>query len=161
MYIFAHNKNHYQKLAMKISLKTIALALGLAATANLYAEDVALILSLSDGKTATYVLSDKPVVTFDDDHIIFTSSEASASHLRAEVTDITFRDSQSGLADFTNEENVMRYVNHTVEAPGQTIRVYSVDGRLTATGNGSLSLDGLANGIYIATAGTQTLKIKL
>lgn len=147
---------------MKIPLKTIAMSLLLAgSTVALQAEEVALILSLSNGKTAAYVLSDKPVVTFDNDHIIFTSSEATASHLRAEVTDITFKNGSTGIAEIAAEEDVMRYVNHTVEAPGRAISIYSVDGRLVATGHDSLNLSNLAAGIYIATAGSQTLKIKL
>lgn len=148
---------------MKILLKTILCAACLfGATSTAMAGETALKLSLRNGTSPIYVLSDKPVASFDGDKIVFTVNNASTSYPRSEVVNITFIEDAASLKEIVVEnEETMRFIDRTVEAEGRTITVYGVDGRPAASGRDKVDLKNLAPGIYIATAGNQTLKIKL
>lgn len=148
---------------MKFSLRPAALVCSiLLATAALFASDTAMKLTLANGSTATYVLSEKPVVSFDATHVVFTTADAETSYLRSEVADISFVEASAAEKPaIADPESTMSFVNKQIQAPGRQIDVYSVDGRHAASGFESLDLSGLTPGFYIAKAGSQTLKIKL
>lgn len=148
---------------MKILLKSILCGVCMSGAAlAVSAGETALKLSLSDGTAPVYVLSDKPVASFEGDMIVFKVNNASTAYLRSKVVNITFIEDAASVKEITIEnDNAMRFINRTIEAEGRTITVYGIDGRPAATGADCVDLSHLAPGIYIATAGNQTLKIKL
>lgn len=122
--------------------------------------ETALQLSLKDGSRQTYVLSEKPVITFGTDNLTITTPEASASCLRSEVESFRFVAKPiSGITVASTGNSIFRYDGNTVEVAGSLIRLHDTAGRLVATGMERVSLENLASGIYIATFENQSVKI--
>lgn len=152
---------------MKMTLRQTVCATFLAGLAllcpagALAAGDVALKLTLGDGSTHTYVLSERPTVTFDADNILFTTPQATTSYPRVKVVNITFASTSGQTLTIADNAETLRYTGHTVEAPDRQIDVHAIDGRHVTSGYNSIDLSSLSPGIYIVSAGRQTIKIKL
>ena len=54
------------------------------------ADETALRLSLRDGSSATYVLSDRPVISFSGEQMMIECDNASTAYNRSEVTSLAF-----------------------------------------------------------------------
>lgn len=140
----------------KITL--IALLLAAAAQVNA-AEEPALQLELTNGKTVTYALSQRPTVTFSGSDMNIATSQASASYARAEVANMKFVKIDLSAVKNVATDQLLRYADGIFEAPGLDITVYSLAGNAVAQGHDSVSLAGIASGVYIVKAGDQSVKI--
>lgn len=128
----------------------------LAASAAIHAE-VALKLELTDGQTALYLLSEKPVVTFSGQNMEIATSEVQATYLRSDVARFTFEESTA--VEAIDVATVYSYSNGVFAAAGQQIAVYSLNGQLITKGADQVSLEQCAPGVYIVKAGEATVKI--
>ncbi len=126
-----------------------------------YAGETALKVTLYDGSSATYVLSQKPVIRFSGYNLQILVSDASAEYSRKDVKNLTFLpDGESSVSvPGGADENMLSYISDIVKAPGKFIIVYDMTGRIVITGAESLSTESLSPGIYIVKADRQTLKI--
>ena len=130
-----------------------------AAASSAFAASNALRVELTDGTTSTFVLSEKPKVTFSGSQMNIATADASASFERADVKAMNFTDA-SGIADVKGDSDFLyKYDGETFEAPGLEISVYSIDGKLSAGGLDSVSLSDLPSGVYAVKAGDRTIKI--
>lgn len=144
---------------MKMNKKISVLLCGMTLAAlSASAGDVAMKVTLTDGQTTTFVLEKRPSVTFDGQEMNIACDGVSTSFVRTEVQDIRFAE-ESGVADLVKNSEVIRYINGTLEAPGNEIEFYSLDGRLVARGYESVSTADLESAVYVVRAGKQTLKI--
>lgn len=124
------------------------------------AGETALRLSLRDGSSATYVLSDRPVISFSGEQMMIECDNASTAYNRSEVTSLAFfTKGTTGIADAAMTADVLSYVGGELSAPGCAIEVYTIAGVRVAAAFGNLSDSILAPGAYIVRAGRQTLKI--
>ena len=123
------------------------------------AAGTALKVSFIDGKSVTYVLSEKPKVTFSGDNMNIVSSTASTSYQRSEISSITFVQAQSAISDIQANNTTYSFIDNVFESQGSEISVFSVRGSMVAHGVNSLSLESLQSGIYIVKAGNQSIKI--
>ena len=67
----------------------------------------------------------------------------------------------TGIRGTLSESNLpqLTYSDCTLHCDGQSISLYTLDGRLAATARGRMSLSPFKSGIYVAKAAGQTLKI--
>ena len=63
--------------------------------------------------------------------------------------------------DIAADGSALSYANGVISAAGQTIRLYNMQGVLVATGNGTLSTDGLPAALYIARTAASALKLRV
>ena len=70
------------------------------------ADDVATTLTvhITDGSQATFLLAERPKVSFSDGCLIITSSEANASYSLSDVSKFTFGEIEADTDDDTNDE---------------------------------------------------------
>lgn len=136
----------------------LTLTLVAASFASAHAE-WALKVSLADGSEPTYVLAEKPAITFEGQNMVIKTSDASTEYPRADVINMTFTSEVSSVEDITNTSSILSYVGGVVVAPDTDIMVYDLNGRMCISGHGEVSLDQLPAGIYIVATPYQTLKV--
>lgn len=140
----------------KLLLPLLLLHVALVASAA----DTALKVLLTDGNSATYMLSDKPKVTFTGEDMNIVSSSASTSYQRSTVASVTFVDAESAIGDIRAKAVTYRYAGSRFEAEGCDITVYSITGATMLRGTDSVSLEHLEPGVYVVKAGNQSIKIR-
>jgi len=151
--------------------KIFVILFGILLSSAIYAQEKnALVIKLTDGNTHTFVLSEKPVVTFPDENIAVNGS-ASTTYLRSEVEKFYFVDDGSGIESIGNDNVTFYYVDgENVRISGlkdkTTVSVASLDGKIISTpkcdgtGSVSISLENQPKGIYIISFGGRNVKIR-
>lgn len=131
-----------------------------------------LIIHFKDGSATSFVLADKPSVTFEDKYLRVHAKQVDTDFELANVAKFVFGDGTSSLE--TIEAQEVRFTipdcDHVTVSGlkcGETVRAISIDGRIQATvrasedGYAELNLTDLAKGIYvIATESGKTIKMK-
>ena len=116
-----------------------------------FADGSALLITFTDGTTASYVLSEKPRVTFGQGTLLITS---------ATVSRFTFVDAaELGIGPLTEGSMAFEYDGTTVRMAGAPIEVFTTGGTLLVRGTGSVSLSGQPSGIYVVRSGRHTVKV--
>lgn len=147
----------------------IAVILSMAVSVKTYADEKLTVI-YKDGSTFSYILADKPKVTFQGNNLTITAPEISDSHKMEDVRKFVTETTNSIEATATNEHRITYTDNNTVRLDGfkagSTVSVFNINGMLQfqqTTGNdGSavIPLDGLAPGQYvIATTEGKSYKI--
>lgn len=125
-----------------------------------FADGSALLITFTDGTTASYVLSEKPRVTFGQGTLLITSAGASAEYERATISRFTFVDAaELGIGPLTEGSMVFEYDGTTVRMAGAPIEVFTTGGTLIVRGTGSVSLSSQPSGIYVVRSGRHTVKV--
>lgn len=114
-------------------------------------------VTLSDGTAPTFVLADKPVVTFPGMDVVFTTSEATVEFARSKVVNMEFEDVAT-VVDTVGDQVDFRYIGGIISAAGRIV-VYTLDGRLCLEGYDSLSTSDLPAGGYVVRTTSHTVKI--
>lgn len=135
------------------------LAIALVATVAKAAENYALKVTLNENTSATYVLNTKPVVTYSGSNVIIKAESLEDSYRIDEVKSFTFVDGDSAGADAITMNVTYGFRDNIFTCEGYHIRVFNLSGCVVATGNGSVSLEGLDDGIYIVNAGDRSIKV--
>lgn len=120
--------------------------------------EVQLKLSLTDGTSRTFLLSENPVVTFPENQLKVTTPELTFSCDRAEVQSVTFG-SPSSVTDHLVSAGKFSYLNGVIVCEGSSIEVYDLSGRMCTTARDSLSTDSLRPGMYIVRTNQLVVKI--
>lgn len=115
-------------------------------------------LSLKDGTTKVFNLSDKPVVTFSGEDMTITTPTVTSSCARSEVASITFGEA-TAVIDAVADETVYSYDGRIFSCPGYDIAVYALNGNKVAAGHDEVSLEALQPAVYIITANNQSFKV--
>lgn len=116
-------------------------------------------VTLSDGSTPTFLLADKPTVTFPGADVAFATAEATVEYPRSSVVNMEFEDVGAGVESIA-AKGEFRYIDGIITAEGP-IAVFSVNGTLALSGNGRVSTANLAGGIYVVKTSTHTVKITI
>ncbi len=125
-----------------------------------FAEGSALLITFHDGTTASYVLSEKPRVTFGDGTLQIATSDASTEYARADVSRFTFIDAtEAGISQPTADRIAFEYRDNTVRVSGAPIEVYAADGTLVDKGFNTLSLANHSPGVYLVKVNRQVIKV--
>ncbi len=117
--------------------------------------DTALFVHQKSGGVVEYAFSEKPVVTYQEGHLVISAAEASVMYPLSDMQKFTF-----GEVD----DQVTRIVAPVDMAP-QPTQIYSIDGKLMRTyqpgenGATSASLEGLTSGTYIIKNGKTSYKV--
>lgn len=132
--------------------------------------DESVILWYTNGEKTSYLLSNKPVITYNEECLVLTATDASIEVPRADIEKITIgqytdvqqlqSDEQQGsitvnadgalLSDFEKGMKVYLY-----QINGVLINQYTIP----ESGSLSISLNEMERGIYIIKAGRSTIKI--
>lgn len=118
----------------------------------------ALQITLLGGDTETFVLSEKPVVTFSGENMTVTSPLLSSTYLRADVQNMTFVEA-AGVKALPGHDTVYRFAGNIFSCEGALIRVFSTAGAQVAAGTGSVSLQELPAGVYVINANNKSIKV--
>ena len=119
-------------------------------------------LTLADGSTPAYLLSEKPKITFADDAMLITTPDASVSYARAKIAKMDFTDSTSGIDDeHSDKRQVFSFLNDEITCLGSEISVYDLNGAIRMRGYENLPVSSLTPGCYIVKTSYHTVKIMI
>lgn len=149
------------------TLRTLLAALLFLPLASMAQSQLA--VKLADETLVRFLLTDKPVITFEGEQLLIKSDAAEASYARADVAEFYFEAAGTGIGQATaNSLNVSYLNNETlcVEGSNEALKLYDLQGRmlrahLNQAGNQqTLSLKGLPAGSYLVKISKQqTIKI--
>ena len=152
--------------------KIVVLLFGIILSSVIYAQEKnVLVIRLTDGGTHTFILSEKPVVTFPDGNVVVNGS-ASTTYTRSEVEKFSFEYiDPNGIESISKDNVIFYYVDgENVRISGlkdmTTVSVTSLDGKIISTqkcdGTGivTISLGNQPKGIYIISYEGRSVKIK-
>lgn len=146
---------------------SLSLGLGFMSLMGVRAESC-LQLSMKDGSTHDYVLTQQPRIAFASDSLHITSPDAEATFALADIQDFHFADvDMQGIAPVHDRQQRLAFVQGVVTIEGYEGQVSLTDlsGRTlmtaVATRGQSLSLDltRYPQGAYIIRLGRQSLKL--
>ena len=129
-----------------------------------------LVVETKDHVKTTYMLSDKPQVTFEGNNLHIVSEKADATYNLLDILNFTYEtQSVTGVSELREEPATIDYNNGELVVSGlkanNAVSIYAMDGKLvqqqTASRGGTfrLSLSSLPQGVYIVKVGNITYKI--
>lgn len=132
-----------------------------------------LVVQTKNGTQHRFVLiSEKPQITFEGTNLVVTctKAEASATFALADVARFVYeKEEATGINELTTPDAAVSFEGGMLVISqiknGETVCVYSADGRLQQTlkayrsGSFRLSLASLPSGVYLVKTGTLTYKI--
>ena len=126
----------------------------------------ALVVELRDGSSATFLLAEKPRVTFVGEQMDVVSSSASMEINRRDVMNWHFSALPTSVDDITVEAKAMLEENNLVISgisEETTITLYTLSGAVVKrttviNGNCTIPLDGLTAGVYLVKYNNTTFK---
>lgn len=140
-----------KKLTIAMGLMMVALSAGAAETA--------LQVALNGGRTETYLLKEKPVITCSGSDMLVKTQEVSGSYARSEVASMTFiEDAGSGVA-LAGDGPFYEYADGIFSCAGRQISVYGMQGAKVAEASGSVSFRELPAGVYVINIENRSIKV--
>lgn len=135
---------------------------------NIYAAE-ALNMTMKDGEVHSFLLSDKPTITFSGSLLIVTTSDnVKVEYDLYNVKEYSFGSPSSGINDIGIDSET-KYDGEKIVFSGvsnaNNVKVVSIDGTIhnpeTTTANGTVmvNLSSLPSGTYIVKANNTTMKI--
>lgn len=128
-----------------------------------------LAVKLTDESLVRFVLTDKPVISFDGEQLLIKSETAEASYARADVAEFYFEPVGTAIEHTTADNLRFSYLDNEtvcVEGSQTALQLYDHSGRLlqapvsTVATKQTISLNGLPAGVYlIKISPQQTIKI--
>ncbi len=127
----------------------------------------ALVLETNDGETFSYVLANKPQLTFNATEMLISSDDASASFTRTDIKNFRFEEVANAIKDVKADGQRMSYLHGVVTVDGtDKVILYDISGRQilskrAADGESvTIDLNNQPSGTYIVRSGKQSLKVK-
>lgn len=139
---------------------------------GLHAESTCLTINFVQGDVARFAIPEKPIMTFDGDHLTVKTSEGiTASYPRADVKDFDFTQGTTSAIEAVTVDNgySVAFDAATITIGGEsltTATIYDVAGNAVASAQADgdaivLTIDNLAEGVYVVDiAGHRSLKFK-
>lgn len=155
---------------MKKTLTIILCALGMASG---YAGNKvkALVVELTSGEKATFLLEERPRLTFTDKELTITSGEYQTVYQLSSMQRYTFKEMEpSGITQNTDNGNTITQAAGRIRLdglkPGTQVKTFAVNGILVASavaddnGGATITVNNLPKGVYIIKYGDKSTKIK-
>lgn len=130
--------------------------------------DTALVMAKSDGTTETFLLSQKPEISFGESDCTLSTTDYTVSIPRGDIADFHFTDVATAISSPCTDGGVkVRLADGVLTIQGaieNAVAVFDVSGKAVnanATTNGTtctVALAGLPKGIYIVKYGNNTIK---
>lgn len=139
--------------------KTLILFAAIMAGAVAHAGTYALKVTMGENASATYVLDDKPVVTYSENTVTIKSKSIEDTYSIGEVKSFTFVESAYTEKGALAQAVTYDYRNGIFTCEGHEIRVFNLSGQPVAMGMNSVSLEALVPGVYIVSAADRAIKI--
>lgn len=159
---------------LRLLAAVMALSVALPSMAQTQSEDLheALVVTLRNGSTDIYFLSERPEVVFNGAVCRIESSELSADYQMAEVEKTEFKlEKRGGISDVEASGFGIDLTDPTKAVvsgiePGSWVRLYSIDGSVVASvnaggdGQAVIELEALSPAVYIIlTQSNKTFKL--
>lgn len=155
---------------MKKLLFCLFLLLPSVLTQRLWAEGWALVVLHADGNRSTFLLSEKPEVTFSGSDCVFSSESATVTLARTSIADFHFEDAALGIGKVKSGDTLFRIVGKgivsLVNVSSSAVRVYDLQGKSVKAGiatdgqNTVVSLEQLPSGVYVISYLGNVIKVK-
>lgn len=129
---------------------------------SLKAADVtALRVTVTDGKTETFVLNQQPKIYFEGADVVIVCNDAETRYARSVVRSFDFIKQQNSVDDIVADADnvVYTYDGEVFTCPDRHITVYTIGGMLFVDTMGSVSFADAPKGIYLVQVNNQTIKI--
>lgn len=131
----------------------------------------ALVIELASGETATFILEERPRLTFTGEELTITSGDYETSYPLASLQRYTFKFAESsGITQSADKSQTITQTAGHIRldglSPGTQIKTFSVNGILVASdaadsnGSATISVSNLPKGVYIIKYGDKSTKIK-
>lgn len=129
------------------------------------------IVHQKDGKTVSFGLPEKPVITYVDNEMVITTTKTVLQYPLASVSQLTFSDDETSVAPVADEKQapVLELDNYVVRITGAdaeaSVTVVASDGKtlirtkVNSDGTATFSVAELPEGIYIIKSENLTFKI--
>lgn len=124
-----------------------------------------LVLQLRDGTLLSYVLSEKPVITFEEDKLMLKSDFAGAVFELVNIENFHFADTENGIREVLANERRFTFVDGVVSVVGATdpVMLTNLAGHtLHTTRSGQTFTYDLKNqpkGTYLMRIGHESIKL--
>ncbi|MGI6222242.1 MAG: hypothetical protein ACOYJG_01375 [Prevotella sp.] len=130
-----------------------------------------LIVWLTDGTSTSYALDEKPVITYNDDHLVLTAPQVEVDVPLDDVLKLTFGDEADAIqqVETTDQQESIKANSDGVELSGfkagTKVGLYGVNGTtlgqytIPESGTLHISLAAMGSGLYIVKAGRSSIKI--
>lgn len=134
--------------------RIVLLTLLLAGTALAWAGEVLHVHTVTGGEMV-YDFADKPVVTFEADQMVLTTTTATVVYPMSEVTSFTFSHS---------EAEALEQITSSEPSGDATVRIYNLEGALVMTceardGVSAYRVNDLPQGAYVVRSGKRSYKM--
>lgn len=123
------------------------------------ADSFALKVNLYGSTSAMYVLDSKPVITYSDNNIIIKNQSFEDTYSFSEVKSFTFVENPASGIEKIMDNITFEFRNNIFTCESHYIRVFNLSGHVVSEGNSSVSLEALADGLYIISVGNRTIKV--
>jgi len=139
----------------------------LAGASGIKADEVQYLTLTVNGQPVRFALSDHPVITFENNQLVVTTTAETVSMPVAEISVGGFTDNADGLYRLeAAPKGVVGGQVHFSNLPAKAVvTVYTLDGRKVMQqasqpdGTVNINLRGLAKGTYVIKSPTQTFKV--
>ena len=146
-----------------MKMKSLLLFLWLLLPQGLLAQVNAVVVNMTDGTKAVFMLADDPVITYSENFLVLKSATKEVSVLVTYVTSVTLEDRSSTTkieSAFTADGVLFRQL-----PAGSEVRVFTVDGKsvcvqkVDSDGSVGLDLSRLPKGVLIIKTPETTIKV--
>lgn len=124
-----------------------------------------LVLQLRDGQSFSYVLNDKPVMTFAEGTLTMKSADAEATFGLADIENFHFADKENSIRKVDDVNHQFSYLDGVISVEGiqeQVVLTNAAGQLLHSTRSGqpfTFDLKGQPQGTYLMRIGHQSVKL--
>lgn len=124
-----------------------------------------LIVQLRNGNTESFLLSQKPEITFNEGEMQIRSTQAEAAFSITEILDFHFADETAGIPEIEANEQRITIAHGIVNIDGVNgqVSLCDISGKMLLTypaqGNAHLDLNQFPKGVYLLSVGHKTIKL--
>lgn len=146
-------------------MKKLFLTIALAASLSASADDYAYLTAQYGGVEQSIELATVRTISFEQDLVVVTTSEARLTFPLAEMQKMYFSATATAIDRLPSETDNLKVIGGVLHVAGQKgiVRVYASNGTLQhmaqVEGRSSISLQSLPKGVYFIQLGNQVIKV--
>lgn len=146
------------------TLRHLLIMLLIACGTSMAFADTSLVVNMKSGAKHTYVLSDKPKITFEGTELSIVAPSAQTTLSLADVEKFYFDDTATGISTPAKGNSTFRYVDGELTVMGAegTVTIVDSTGRTVYSSRGetvNFDMNTQPAGVYIVNMGKRSVKI--